>query len=365
MRVMLVSGSYPPMKCGVGDYAERLAHALAEVPGTEVAVLTDRRARAAQGHSRPTVFPIIDTWSLRDWRVALSVIRAWKPDVVHIQYPTQGYGIGWLPWVLPVLLKLQGIPVVQTWHEFIQRQNTRDWALIAGMSSAIVVRPHYRETMPTIYRWIVSSRRIRFIPNASSIPKMDLQDAERTAVRSRFIPSSKMLVAYFGFAYSHKGVEQLFDILDPQRHHLVLICDLNADDPYHRRLLALSTSAAWTGSVAVTGFLPAEEVGAILASADAVVLPFRHGGGMWNSSLHGAAIQGTFVLTTETDSRGYIEAENVYYARPDDVQEMRQVVHDYAGRRRRIDQNYPYTTWVEITEKHMQVYGELKRRKNR
>jgi len=284
---------------------------------------------------------------------------------VHIQYPTQGYRGGLLSWLLPVLLKLRGIQVVQTWHEFMSTVNIRDSALMVAMGPILVVRPRYRETMPTIYRWIVSSRRIRFIPNASSIPKMDLQESARTAVRSRFLSSNKTLVAYFGFAYSHKGVEQLFDILDPQRHHLVLICNLDANDPYQGQLLALSTSPTWTGSVTVTGFLPAEEVGAILASADAVVLPFRHGGGMWNSSLHGAAIQGTFVLTTATDSRGYIEAENVYYARPDDIQEMRQAVHDYAGRRRRVDHKYPYTTWAEITEEHMQVYGKLKRRKNR
>lgn len=359
MRVMIVGGSYPPMKCGVGDYTARLASALAELPGTEVAVLTDRRAHDSRCHGRLTILPEVATWNLRGWREVLAVVRAWKPNVVHVQFPTQGYGSGWLPWLLPLLLKLQGIPFVQTWHEFMPMKSTRDWALIAGMGRVIVVRPNYRKTMPIVYRWLVGSRRIKFIPNTSSIPRVNLQESARKAVRSRFVADSKMLVAYFGFAYAHKGVQQLFDILDPQRHHLVLICDLHEDDPYHQQLLALLASTAWTGSVTVTGFLPEEEVGMILASADAVVLPFRHGGGMWNSSLHGAVIQGTFVLTTATDRTGYVEAENVYYARPDDIPEMRKAVLDYACRRRRVDHNCRYPTWAEIAEDHMRVYRDM------
>ncbi|OGT17752.1 MAG: hypothetical protein A3J49_18435 [Gallionellales bacterium RIFCSPHIGHO2_02_FULL_57_16] len=363
MRVMLVSGSYPPMRCGVGDYTARLASALAELAGTEVAVLTDRRAHVSRCHGQLTILPEVATWNLRGWREALAAVRAWKPDVVHIQFPTQGYGSGWLPWLLPLLLKLQGVPIVQTWHEFMPMKSSRDWALIAGRDRVIVVRPNYREMMPIVYRWFVGSRRIRVIPNASSIPQVDLREPARRAVRSRFVADSKRLVAYFGFAYPHKGVEQLFDILDPQKHHLVLMCDLHADDPYHQQLLALSASAAWAGSVTLTGFLPEEEAGMILASADAVVLPFRHGGGIWNSSLHGAAIQGTFVLTTSTDRYGYVEAENVYYARPDDIPDMRRAVLDHASRRRRADHNYRFATWAKIAEEHMRVYRDLEIRR--
>lgn len=358
MRVMLISGSYPPMKCGVGDYTARLASALAELPGTEVAVLTDRHAHVSRCHGRLTILPEVTTWRLRGLREALAVVRAWNPDVVHLQYPTQAYGSGWLQWLLPLLLKLQGIPVVQTWHEFMRTASSRDLALIAGTDRVIVVRPNYRETIPIVYRWLVGSRRIKFIPNASSIPRVDLRESARSAVRSRFVTDGKMLVAYFGFVFPHKGVEQLFDILDPQRHHLVLMCDLHADDPYHRQLLALLVSAAWAGSATITGFLPEDEVGMILASADAVVLPFRHGGGIWNSSLHGAANQGTFVLTTSTDRRGYVEEENVYYARPDDIPEMRQAVYDYSGRRW-VGHSPRFTTWAEIAGQHMQVYRDV------
>ena len=44
IRVLLITGSYPPMKCGVGSYSQRLAMALADYSGVKVTVLTDKRA---------------------------------------------------------------------------------------------------------------------------------------------------------------------------------------------------------------------------------------------------------------------------------------------------------------------------------
>jgi hypothetical protein len=44
MRILLISGSLPPMRCGVGDYTASLATALGRCDDTAVAVLTDTAA---------------------------------------------------------------------------------------------------------------------------------------------------------------------------------------------------------------------------------------------------------------------------------------------------------------------------------
>ena len=113
------------------------------------------------------------------------------------------------------------------------------------------------------------------------------------------------LVAYFGFIHLAKRVELLFEVADPLQHHLVLVGELNSEDEYHKRILYLINRQPWIGKVTVTGFLPAEEAGRILAAADAVVLPFRDGGGIWNTSIHASLAQGTFVLTTSREQHGY------------------------------------------------------------
>ena len=48
MKVLLVTGSFPPMKCGVGDYTACLAEALARKPNIEVAVLTSQGAEGLE-----------------------------------------------------------------------------------------------------------------------------------------------------------------------------------------------------------------------------------------------------------------------------------------------------------------------------
>ncbi|MGH7742559.1 MAG: glycosyltransferase, partial [Candidatus Eiseniibacteriota bacterium] len=114
---------------------------------------------------------------------------------------------------------------------------------------------------------------------------------------------------------------------------------------------------AWR--VSVTGFLPAEEVSRVLAAADAAVFPFREGGGEWNTTLQGAAAQGTFVLTTSANPSGYDAAMNAYTARVDDIAEMRQALVTYAGRRASLDQIPAPASWGSIAEAHLELYADV------
>src|SRR6266567_269494 len=322
MRILLVSGSLPPMRCGVGDYTGRLAKALDRLQDTSVAVLTDAAAKPVPSDPDFEVFPVVDGWRMRDVVRIAKVARRWRPDVIHIQYPTQGYGRALLPWLLPALFSVANVPTVQTWHEYHMetvRRNLLNAVLSGGL---IVVRPDYKVTMPNWYRWLIRRKHFSFIPNASAIPQMRLNATESLAIRSQFASPPVRLVAYFGFVYPPKRVELLFEIADPSEHHLVLIGDLNPKNHYHKSIQDRANQAPWVGKATVTGFLPAEDVGRILAACDAIVLPFQDGGGIWNTSIHAAVKQGTFVLTTSRDQHGYDASSNVYYARPNDVADM-------------------------------------------
>jgi len=97
----------------------------------------------------------------------------------------------------------------------------------------------------------------------------------------------------------------------------------------------------------------------LLAVADAVVLPFRDGGGEWNTSIHGATLQGTIVITTSQSGSGYDKKHHVYYAKVDDVQEMRSALEVYAGRRREDDAHPDKNAWREIAAEHHLLYEHL------
>ena len=139
----------------------------------------------------------------------------------------------------------------------------------------------------------------------------------------------------------------------------MFICDLNSADAYQQTISNLIDREPWAGRATVTGFLPAEDVGRILAAADAVVLPFGNGGGMWNTSIRAALKQGTFVLTTAREQHGYDSRENVYYARPDDVADMRDGLRTFVGHRRTNDVKESASDWESIASAHIGLFSKV------
>ena len=360
MRILLLTGSYPPMRCGVGDYTASLADSLSRVGVAEVAVITDRRARGPGSPSGVEVFPIAHGWEVADLRTILATIRQWGPDVLHFQYPTQGYADKRLPWVLPLVLSVLRIPIVQTWHEHLPMGSLlRSVALALAPGRLVVVRPNYEAALSPWLRFLTRRKRPRFIPNGSPIPRVELSDSERRDIRRRLNSSAKYFVAYFGFIYPHKSVELLFDVPDPRQDHLVLIGPLDQDQPYQRALRERAQREPWKGKVTVTDFLPGEEAARLLAAVDAVLLPFRDGGGVWNTSLQAAAIQGTFVLTTSRERQGFDPSSNIYFSKPGDVADMRSALRQYVGRRNTSRATDGYASWESIAQAHISLYREL------
>jgi glycosyltransferase involved in cell wall biosynthesis len=357
MRILLISGSLPPMKCGVGDYTAHLAKALSRRVDSTVAVLTDVSATPIPSDFDFEVLPVSRGWRMADVVRIASAARRWRPDLVHIQYPTQGYGRRYLPWLLPSLFRVAGVPVVQTWHGYDSRRMSRRFipnsVLTGGL---IVVRPEYIDMMSPLYKWLNRRKHVKFIPNAATIPATKLAEQEKTSLRMRLSPGNSNLVAFFGFAYPDRGVELLFQIADPARHSIVLISDLSSNDAYQASILDYANREPWDGKVTITGYLPAEEVGRILAAADALVLPFRDGGGMWNTSIRAGATQGTFVLTTARERQGYDSGDNVYYARPDDVADMKSALQRFIGRRKNPTIESMNSIWDTIALDHASLY---------
>jgi len=356
MRVLMVSGTFPPMRDGVADYTETLVAALARQPGIEVGVLTDRQASERAPGDPFRLFAVIEEWRASEFSKVASVVHEFRPDLVHIQYPTVAYR-NWLPWLLPFRLRWLGLPVVQTWHE---RKPAHGWAKIAlalSPGDIIVVRPRYLSLLSWRRRALVRHRQFEFIPNASTIPRAVFAPGEREALRASIAPPDKGLVVFFGFIFKPKGIDDLLEAMDFSRQHLLLVGASQSNDPYVVDLFERIAREPLAGHVGVLGHLPAEKVAQVLAVADAVALPHRHGGGMWNTSLHAAMVQGTFALTTSLEERGYDARRNVYYAKPENVAELRKALGEYLGRRNpNPDPADLPPTWDEVARRHLEFY---------
>lgn len=105
--VVMVSGSWPPEACGVGDYTERLCRALEE---SGISVNRFHDPRLSQLYARGTIDRVANV----------------ACDLVHIQYPTAGYGRSCIPAALPSAVRDK--PVIVTLHEYsIFRWYRRPW----------------------------------------------------------------------------------------------------------------------------------------------------------------------------------------------------------------------------------------------
>jgi glycosyltransferase involved in cell wall biosynthesis len=358
MKILLVTGSFPPMFCGVGDYSARLASALRSA-GADVQVLTTRNQQGVLQEDSLWVHRTMPYWTPHEFPELETVLVAYQPDVVHLQYPTQGYdnGIDLARLMLRARCS-QRFAMVSTWHEYPPQSITRAkicQIVLALISRAIiVVRPEYRPHVRGLLAAALGRVPVHFVPNASVIPVAKLTEIERNALRHQWTSPDRKIVAFFGFPYPHKGVEQLFEIANPEKHHLLLIGNLTTTDPYHVQLRRLAESDRWRGHVTITGFLDQSIAANFLAASDAVVFPFLNGGGHWNSSLHAAMAQGTFAIATSESRAGYDSEENTYYAKPRNIVQMATALDQYAGMRNQSATQVD--PWVEIAKSHLKIY---------
>ena len=360
MRILFITGSYPPVKCGVGDYVSILSSMLAKHEHCRLAVLTGRESATGDIGSGVTVFPAMACWRFKEFVEIFRIVRQWRPDVIHIQYPTKGYGKSKMPLFLPFLLSKLPVKIIQTWHEplgFWRRLRYLPCALTRD--HLIVVEPDYYKFLPDWYAWLLRQKRIfRYIPVGTNIPAVRLDRSEQAEIRATLGIHGKRMVAYFGFAIPSKRVEDIFDISDPDNDRIVLICDLHSADSYHQKLLGLVNNETWRGKVFVTGFLKSEEVARLLAASDVGIFPFATGVTSRNASVLAARSQGAFVLTTSYNKHGYSADEHTYYAEPGNIKEMRQAVADYAGKSRSSAMNLP-PDWDFIVAEHIRLYHDV------
>ena len=183
----------------------------------------------------------------------------------------------------------------------------------------------------------------------------------RDAIRQRYIRKQKRLVVFFGFIYPHKGVELLFDIADCSIDQIVIAGQVDEHDEYCRGIIERASTEEWLGKVTFTGYLPVADVAELLAVADAVILPFRTGGGEWNTSIHGAVLNGAFVITTSLTQRGYDQERNIFFAAVDSVHEMRVALGSHAGKRREYDAGIDVDEWEKIGNQHRSLYESIVR----
>lgn len=362
----MILGSLPPMKCGVGDSMVILAQEISSL-GKKVGILTSKEAGLLNDAD---VLNILPNWHLKNFFLAMKEIKKWEPDLIHFQFPSLGYKTGFLPYFLCMYLSMRGHKIVQTWHEppikspFSRNLTEKLKRFIVSFrylpnvifsSNIIEVEKNALKNLRFIYKPFMKNKKVSHIPVTSNIPASSASDQKLCETRKMF-SDDKKIITYFGFVFPHKGIDQIFKIADPKRDHVVLICSFKEQDSYHIELKnKINSFEEWKGSFTITGFIDSKKVADILMASDIVLLPFRTESTLRNGSIFAAMLQGTTIVTTSKNRRGYDQENNIYFNEPDDIHGMSKDLDDIFSKPTN-KKKANLLTWRDIAKKHIKLY---------
>jgi glycosyltransferase involved in cell wall biosynthesis len=405
IHVCFVTGEYPPMRGGVGDYTRRVAMALGAL-GVRCSVVTGRAARAAgrtRGPLEPAVYPAVERWSWSGWGHLAALLDDLRPDVLHIQYQTGAFGMEPALNLLPWRLRLGGsrTPVALTYHDlkvpylFPKAGPVRGLAnqvLQSAAGSAIVtnqedllriVRP---EKLASPAPWPDRSRRrkVDLIPIGSNIDPVPMDDGARAAVRARLgLDDGEVAIGFFGFVDPWKGVDRLAEAFGrlverglPVR--LVFVGgarEAGAASPYERGVREQLAAAGLTRRCVWTGYATPEETSEYLQALDVCALPFAAGACYRHGTLIAAIAHGLPIVTTRQSPEAaalevglppLVHGESAMLVGADDTAELTEalaVLAESQGLRGRLRRGAaalaPYFEWERIARMSLVIYERL------
>jgi glycosyltransferase involved in cell wall biosynthesis len=315
MRVLYFS-PYPPVRDGIGSYTWMLSNAIKD-GGAETAVVIPRRVPEARDE-------VIGTLLVRGdgYRRLREAVRAWNPDIIHVQFAIAAFGtrtLVLLRWLALLRRDLQ-VPVVVTFHEY-----ARESAMLP-----VVGRVLHRRLASQCDRLIVhttgaltgvitdcgqSASKVVLIPHPRAEPPPSTSSA--SDLRARFKLGNARVLLAFGFINVDKGLDDLVRALGIiQRaspgllHNVRLVVAgavrrrngvfriFEARDRVHLvRVKSLIWRLGLQRRLVMTGYVPVGDVAGWFNLADAAVLPYRRAE---QSGVAGLALSfGTPVLASD------------------------------------------------------------------
>lgn len=315
MKIGLVTGEFPPLKGGVGDYTHELAKALAAL-GHEVHVVTIRPCAAFQPAGAAfSLHPVVRRWSFAALFQIRALARTLQLELLNIQYQAAAYGLSAPIHFLPSFCRSgQALKAVVTFHDlripylFPKAGRLRPAAVtyLARSAAGVIVTDPADEA--ELRRRGIA--RLAQIPIGSNIAPTPPAGYARAAWRARLgVGPDEMLLGYFGFLNESKGGATLIQALARLADgdvpvKLVLIGDRTGSSDatniaFGAQLDALMTRHQLADRILRTGYVEAAEVSAHLLACDAVVLPYRDGVSFRRGSLMAALVHGCPIISTQ------------------------------------------------------------------
>lgn len=335
MKVLLITGSYPPDVCGTADYTARLCEALRDI-GVEAQIFYRKQ------------------WSVAHVPGLLNAIENLKPDLIHMQYPTTGYGWKLGPQAIGTLK-----PLVITLHEASQAHILRRLSLYPFLLRSrrfIFTNTYEQAYVSRMAPWI--SNRSAVVPIGCNLRVLDKPTKQEGTITC------------FSIIRPEKGLEDVIELGRLLQAHgsSVRIRITGAVMPRWADYFSGLKSASKHLPVDWMTGLDDDSLSRVLAETSVAYLPFPDGASERRSSLVAMFMNKACVLTTLGDQtpeamRSCIIAVTSpieaaaraieLFRHPREIERVASLGATYAQR----------FCWDSIGQQHLNVYKETLQRK--
>ncbi|HAE62213.1 MAG TPA: hypothetical protein DCG38_07785 [Eubacteriaceae bacterium] len=369
IKICMISGSYPPIKDGVGDGVQILLEKVSSQDNKiDIFLLTSQEVQ--NDPNNKLIYPIIRNWNWASLPKIIRVIKLHKPQIVHIQYPTVKYGrhpmINFLPLFLKILMK--DVKIILSLHEYASYTilgKMRIYPLVKWSDYIITADERNRNEVKRRFR----KKKVNSIPTGNQI-LMKIGEKETAKMPNR----ADFIFSYWGFIRRGKGVDVFLKAfsrvvkLSKQRNiKLILLADLSNKDRYHKMLSKLIQKENLVERVEVIGYLPKETLVKYLLQSDCCVLPFIDGVTERRGTFIASMQLGIPTITTSGSflPEGLVDRDNVILVKPNDVENlsdaMIEIMYD-AKLRLQLARNArewgKRFLWDNIVERFIRTYKE-------
>lgn len=332
MKAALLCGPCPPGACGVGDYTVCLAHALNQ--------------RGVEAHVIAT-----DAWNLLGALKGYEESGRTKFDIVHIQYPTVGFGWTLMPQVFALLRRC-----VVTIHEASETHILRKLALLP-----FSLRPQ-RLVFPSEYERRFAIKWAPWISRVSCVMPIPSNIGTFEGSGNRSLDE----ILYFGLIMPKKGLESVIALAElVQASGLSFrIRIMGSCPPKHTGYFEELKSKTSTLPIIWDDELSERQVARRLASSSIAYLPYPDGVSERRASFKAVLLNGVTTITTRGQHTPFnLEGLVSFCATPEDALAA---VHFLAenGEHRTLlaDKARQYAlqfTWERIAEAHIELYKSV------
>jgi len=363
MKVYIIS-SYPTEDCGISKYTKELMDGLEKTPVT----VFPRR-----------IFFYREKLSLFVWFRFFGEVLVMKPEVIHIQYTPTICGP-----VMPVFLILMrilgGSRIIVTAHEQPEAYLRYCHGIVSlfflfyeksiyKLSHRVLVHTvQHRQGLQKRYQ--LGENKITLISHGVS--KKNATSRQVKKVKEKYNLESKDIITFFGFLRPNKGIEYLilsFSEIVKKRKDLILLIGgstIQIWSKYPVQLKQLVKSLKIDNYVKFTGFVPNDEVSALLVISKIIVMPYFRS--TQSGVLHQAISCATPVIVSDVGGLGnFVKENNIgLVIPPKDVESLTAAILNSLNDKRKLEmfrenelKLREVLSWDNMARLHMQIYRSV------